>query len=89
MRGDAFHWFVRGAALALGAALTVGVLYILLLGLQIVVLVFIALLLASALEPLIDRIRTRTPLQRGAIPANLFHVQPHSRWCVMESNGAA
>ena len=66
MRGDAFHWFVRGAALALGAALTVGILYILLLGLPIVLLVFVALLLASALEPLIGRIRTRTPLQRGA-----------------------
>ena len=66
MRGDAFHWFVRGAALAFGAALAVGILYILLLGLPIVLLVFVALLLASALEPLIDRIRTRTPLQRGA-----------------------
>ena len=66
MRGDAFQWFVRGAALALGAALAVGILYILLLGLPIVLLVFVALLLASALEPLIDRIRTRTPLQRGA-----------------------
>ena len=66
MRADAFRWFVRGAALTLGAALTIAVLYILLLGLAVVLLVFIALLLASALEPLIDRIRTRTPLQRGA-----------------------
>src|SRR4051794_22334854 len=32
----------------------------------VLVLVFIALLLASAIEPLIDKIRTRTPLQRGA-----------------------
>ena len=31
-----------------------------------VILVFIALLLASALEPLVDSIRTRTPLRRGA-----------------------
>ena len=66
MRADSFRWFVRGAALTLGAALAIAVLYILLLGLAIVLLVFIALLLASALEPLIDRIRTRTPLQRGA-----------------------
>src|SRR5687767_4874450 len=33
---------------------------------RVLVLVFIALLLASGLEPLIDRIRTRTPLGRGA-----------------------
>jgi predicted PurR-regulated permease PerM len=66
MRADVFRWFARGAALAFGAAVAVGVLYILLLGLPIVLLVFVALLLASALEPLIDRMRTRTPLQRGA-----------------------
>jgi len=66
VRSDAFQWFVRGSAAALGAALTIGVVYILLQGMVVVVLVFIALLLASALEPLIDKIRTRTPLQRGA-----------------------
>lgn len=66
MRSDAFLWFGRGAALAFGAALTFAILYILLLGVQVVLLVFIALLLASALEPLIDKIRNRTPLQRGA-----------------------
>lgn len=66
MRADVFRWFARGAALAFGAALAIGILYILLLGISVVLLVFIALLLASALEPLIDKIRTRTPLQRGA-----------------------
>ncbi len=66
MRAEAFLWFVRGAALLLGAALTIAVLYLLVLGGAVVVLVFVALLLASALEPLIDRVRTRTPLQRGA-----------------------
>jgi predicted PurR-regulated permease PerM len=66
MRADAFRWFARGAALAFGAALTIAILYMALLGAPVIVLVFIALLLASALEPLIDRIRARTPLQRGA-----------------------
>lgn len=66
MRADSFRWFTRGAALTLGAALTISVLYVLVLGASVVVLVFIALLLASALEPLVDRIRTRTPLARGA-----------------------
>src|SRR5690242_14353729 len=40
--------------------------YILLVGMPVVILLFIALLLASALEPLVDSIRTRTPLRRGA-----------------------
>ena len=66
VRADAFRWFTRGAALALGAALTVAMIYIFLLGMPVVILVFIALLLASALEPLVDSIRTRTPLRRGA-----------------------
>lgn len=66
MRADALRWFTRGAALALGAALTIAVIYVLVLGAPVVILVFVALLLASALEPLIDRIRSRTPLQRGA-----------------------
>jgi predicted PurR-regulated permease PerM len=66
VRADALRWFMRGAALALGAALTIAVVYVLILGAPVVVLVFVALLLASALEPLVDRIRSRTPLQRGA-----------------------
>ena len=39
---------------------------VLVLGMPVVVLVFFALLLASALEPLIDRVRSRSPLGRGA-----------------------
>jgi predicted PurR-regulated permease PerM len=66
MRSDAFRWFARGSALAFGAALTFAILYVLVLGATVIVLVFIALLLASALEPLIVKIRNRTPLQRGA-----------------------
>jgi predicted PurR-regulated permease PerM len=66
MRADAFRWFTRGTALTLGAALGVAMIYILLQGMPVVILLFIALLLASALEPLVDSIRTRTPLRRGA-----------------------
>lgn len=66
MRGEAWRWFVRGAALALGAAVAVGIVYALLVGARVVVLVFVALLLASGLEPLIDRVRARSPLGRGA-----------------------
>jgi hypothetical protein len=51
VRADSYRWFVRGAALALGAALSIGVIYVALQGMPVLVLVFVALLLASALEP--------------------------------------
>lgn len=66
MRSDAFHWFVRGAALMFGAALAAVVLYGMLLAVKVLLLVFVAVLLASGLEPLINRVRTRSPLGRGA-----------------------
>jgi predicted PurR-regulated permease PerM len=66
VRTDAWRWFVRGAGLTFGAALALGVVYAIVTGAHIVVLVFIALLLASGLEPLIDRVRAHTPLGRGA-----------------------
>ena len=53
-------------ALALGAALGIGVVALLVAGIQVVVLVFLALLLASGLDPLIHRIRNHLSLRRGA-----------------------
>jgi predicted PurR-regulated permease PerM len=66
MRSEAHLWFVRGAALAFGAILAIGIAYTLVLGVEVVVLVFLALLLAAGVEPLIDRVRTRSPFGRGA-----------------------
>ncbi|HUR16863.1 MAG TPA: AI-2E family transporter [Candidatus Limnocylindrales bacterium] len=66
MRGEAWLWFVRGGGFLMGAAIAFGLIYTMIVGARVVVLVFIALLLASGLEPLIDRIRARTPLGRGA-----------------------
>ena len=66
MRAESFLWFVRGMWLAFGAAVTVGLVYGVLLSARVLVLVFIALLLASGLEPLIDRLRSRGILGRGA-----------------------
>ena len=66
MRSEAWHWFVRGSALAFGAALAIGIVLALIVGVRVVVLVFFAILLASGLEPLIDRVRSRSPLGRGA-----------------------
>jgi predicted PurR-regulated permease PerM len=65
LRSEAFRWIVRGAGFVLGAALVVAVLYGLSLALHIVLIVFLALLLASGLQPVIDWIRGRTPLGRG------------------------
>ena len=66
MRSEAFRWFIRGLGLALGAALAIGIVYALFLSARVVALVFIALLLASGLEPLINRVRLRSRLGRGA-----------------------
>ena len=66
MRAEAWRWFVRGVGLAFGIALAVGVVYALLISAKVAVLLFVALLLAAGLEPLIDRVRTHTPLGRGA-----------------------
>ena len=67
MRGEAWLWFVRGGGFVMGAAIAFGLVYTMVVGARVVVLVFIALLLASGLEPLIDRIRrSRSPLGRGA-----------------------
>lgn len=65
MRKEAYRWLVRGSAFTLGAALTVAIVYGLLLGARVAVLVFLALLFASGLGPLVDWIRSRTPLGRG------------------------
>jgi predicted PurR-regulated permease PerM len=66
MRAEAYRWFVRGVGLAFGVALTIAVISGMLLSARVLVLVFIALLLASGVEPLLDRVRTRSPLGRGA-----------------------
>jgi predicted PurR-regulated permease PerM len=66
VRAEAFRWFVRGVGLAFGVALTVALVYGLLQSARVLVLVFLALLLASGLEPLIDRVRARSSLGRGA-----------------------
>lgn len=66
MRSEAFRWFIRGVGLALGAALAFGIVYAFFVSARVFVLVFIALLLASGLEPLIHLVRRRSRLGRGA-----------------------
>jgi predicted PurR-regulated permease PerM len=66
MRAEALRWSVRGIGLACGVALVVGVLVLAGAAARVLLLVFIAVLLASGLEPLIGWLRTRVRLPRGA-----------------------
>jgi putative heme transporter len=65
LRSQAFQWFVYGAAFTLGAALVAAVLFGLSQALHIALIIFLALLLASSLEPVVDWVRARSRLGRG------------------------
>lgn len=65
MRAEAFRWFVRGAGFAFGAAIALTAVYTVVLGARVVVLLFIALLLASGLQPIVTQVRSHSGLRRG------------------------
>ena len=65
MRSEMFQWFVRGIGLAIGVGLVFAIANGLAAAARILVLVFVAILLASALEPAINWLRSRLPLGRG------------------------
>ncbi len=65
-RDEAATWFSRGLGFVGGGLLAYGVVIGLLGAASVVLLFFFALLLASALEPLVARVRTRLPVARGA-----------------------
>jgi hypothetical protein len=56
---------VRGAGLAIGVALVALVILVGLAAIQVLVLMFIAVILASGLQPIIDWLRGRLPIGRG------------------------
>lgn len=66
MRSEAFQWLVRGVGFALGVALVALILAGVGLAGRVVVLVFIALLLAAGIEPVVDWVRARSRVGRGA-----------------------
>ena len=59
-------WIARGAALTLGAALVIGVLFFAWAAGAVLVLMFVAVILASGLQPIIAWLRGHLPLGRGA-----------------------
>jgi len=66
MRREGMVWTTRGAGLALGAAFIVGLIYLALQASGVILLIFLAILLASGLEPFVGWLRARVPLGRGA-----------------------
>jgi predicted PurR-regulated permease PerM len=65
MRAELFTWFVRGMGLAAGVGLMLAIGGGLMLAVRVLFLVFVAVLLASALEPLIGWLRGHLPFGRS------------------------
>jgi predicted PurR-regulated permease PerM len=66
MRSDLSPWIIRGMGLAIGVLVIAGLTMLGIAAGGVLLLLFIAVLLASALEPGIGTIRDRIPLGRGA-----------------------
>lgn len=66
MRSDLTPWTIRGMGLALGALIVIGLVQLGIAAGSVLLLLFVAVLLASALEPGIATVRDRLPLGRGA-----------------------
>jgi len=66
MRQDLTPWTIRGMGLAVGVAIVVALGWLAVAAGGVLVLLFVAVLLASALEPIVGLIRSRLPLGRGA-----------------------
>ena len=66
MRVELIGWAIRGAGLALGAVAVVGLVLLANAAAQVLLLIFISILLASALEPMVLTLRGRLPLGRGS-----------------------
>lgn len=65
MRAEARDWAVRGAGLAIGAGLVLVLALLVAHGWEVVLLVFLAVLLGAALEPVVAWMRARTGIGRG------------------------
>ncbi len=66
MRSELLPWTVRGMGLAFGVAIVIGLIALAGAAGGVLVLLFVAVLLASALEPIVGFLRGRLPIGRGA-----------------------
>jgi len=64
-RPDIMSWLMRGFGFALGVAIVIGLLVLGAAAGKVLILTFVAVLLASALEPMVGAIRERMPVGRG------------------------
>ena len=65
MRADLQPWTLRGFGLALGVLLVVGIVQLALAAGDVLLLLFVAILFASALAPVVGFLRERTPASRA------------------------
>jgi predicted PurR-regulated permease PerM len=65
VHSEILTWFRRGVGFAVGVAAVTGLVLVLVAAHPVLLLVFIAILLASALGPIVDWLRTRLPVGRG------------------------
>lgn len=65
MRSESMSWAARGAGLALGVGLVLVLAGVVSMAREVVLLVFLAVLLGAALEPVVGTIRGRTGIGRG------------------------
>jgi predicted PurR-regulated permease PerM len=66
MRSDLMPWTMRGMGLAIGVAIVAGIIGLAIAAGGVLVLVFVSVLLASALEPIVGIVHDRLPIGRGA-----------------------
>jgi predicted PurR-regulated permease PerM len=66
VRREAFLWTARGMGVALGVGIVVGLGLLALRSVTVLILLFLSILLASALEPFVGWVRNHAPLGRGA-----------------------
>jgi predicted PurR-regulated permease PerM len=64
-RAEAATWFARGAGFSAGGLVVLAIAEGLIGAGSVLLLVFVAILLASALRPIVDRLRTNLPIRRG------------------------
>src|ERR1043165_7073520 len=65
MRNETFAWIGRGVGFALGVGLVPLAGPVAVQGIEVIQLVFLAVLLGAAMEPVIGSIRDRTGMRRG------------------------
>jgi len=90
MRAELGLWIIRGAGIALGAAVVYGVLMLGIAAASVPVLLFIAILLAAALAPIVGWLRARVPVGRGPddpLVNATFVVSPRIRTAARRAGG--